>query len=120
MTVQTAFDVDAVARTIAAADLAAFGELLADDVEWREIDQGTPPAAPAVVHGREAVLANLRDAHEARGITTQIVDGFAAGDRAALQLVCSYPSGEQVVCNALLLIRDGRIARFSGVQAWDG
>jgi ketosteroid isomerase-like protein len=120
MTVQIGFDVDAVARSIAAGDLDAFGDLLADDVEWREIDQRTPPAAPAVVRGREAVLANLRDAHDARGITTEVADGFVAGDRAALQLVCSYPSGEQVVCNALLLIRDGRIARFSGVQAWDG
>ena len=54
-----------------------------------------------------------------RGIVTHVTDGFVAGDRGALQLTCTYPTGGQVVENALVEIRDGRIARWSGVQAWD-
>jgi ketosteroid isomerase-like protein len=119
MTTRTTLDLDAMRRAVEDGDIDAFGDMLADDVRWSEIDQRTPPAAPAVLHGREAVLAALRDG-AARGITTRVGDGFASDGRAALRLVCTYPSGEQVVCNALLDVRDGRIARFDGVQAWDG
>ena len=64
------------------------------------------------------VVAMIRDA-VGRGIVTHVTDGFSAGDRGALQLTCTYPTGEQVVENALVEIRDGRIVRWSGVQAWD-
>jgi ketosteroid isomerase-like protein len=117
-TTPTTLDLDALRRVVAADDLDTFGAMLADDVEWIEIDERTRPAAPAIVRGREAVLASLREA-QARGITTEVADAFASGDRAALRLVCRYPAGGQVVCNALLDVAGGRIARFSGVQAWD-
>jgi ketosteroid isomerase-like protein len=118
-TTPTTLDLDALRRAVAAGDLDGFGEMLAEDVEWIEIDQRTPPASPGVARGRGAVLASLRDA-AARGITTEVADAFTSGDRAALRLVCRYPSGEQVVCNGLVDVTGGRIARFSGVQAWDG
>jgi ketosteroid isomerase-like protein len=118
MTTQTTFDLHELREHVAAGDATAFGAFLADDVVWSEIDQRTPPAAPAVLHGRDAVLAALRDA-VGRGIVTHVTDGFVAGDRGAFQLTCTYPTGGQVVGHALVEIRDGRIARWSGVQAWD-
>jgi SnoaL-like domain len=72
----------------------------------------------AVPRRRDAVVATLREAH-ARGLVTEITDAFGSGDRVALRLVCRYPSGGEVVCNAMLDVDDGRIARFSGVQARD-
>jgi ketosteroid isomerase-like protein len=117
-TVETTFDLHDLREHVAAGDADAFGALLADDVEWRLVDQRTPPAAPAVRHGRDAVLEMVRGA-VARGIVTHVTDGFVAGDRGALQLTCTYPTGEQVLENALVEIRDGRIVRWSGVQAWD-
>jgi hypothetical protein len=48
-----------------------------------------------------------------------VTDGFTAGDRGALELTCTYPTGGQVVEHALIEIRDARITRWSGVQAWD-
>lgn len=117
-TVQPTIDIHDVRELVASGDADAFGALLAGDVTWSVVDQRTPPAAPAVLHGRDDVVAMLRDA-VARGIVTHVTDGFTAGDRAALQLTCTYPTGEQVVENALVEIRDGRIARWSGVQAWD-
>jgi len=60
----------------------------------------------------------IESAHS-RGIVTHVTDGFLAGDRGALQLICTYPAGGQVVEHALVEIRDGLIARWSGVQAWD-
>jgi ketosteroid isomerase-like protein len=115
-TSSTPFDVAALRR--ASDPVAALEAVLADDVEWVEIDQRTPPASPAVTHGRAAVMANIRAAHE-RGMVSRVTDGFATGDRAALTVTCTYPTGEQVACNVLADIRDGKIARWVGVQAWD-
>jgi ketosteroid isomerase-like protein len=117
-TTPATLDLDALRRVVVASDFDAFGALLADDVEWIEVDERTRPAAPAVLRGRDAVVAMLREAH-ARGLVTEVTDAFGSGDRVALRLVCRYPSGGEVVCNALVDVDDGRIARFSGVQAWD-
>jgi ketosteroid isomerase-like protein len=118
MTIQTAFDLHDLREHVAAGDTAAFGDLLAADVVWSVIDQRTPPAAPAVLHGRDAVVAAVRDV-VGRGIVTHVTDGFIAGERGALELTCTDPAGGQVVEHALVEIRDGRIARWSSVQAWD-
>jgi ketosteroid isomerase-like protein len=93
--------------------------LLADDVTWIEVDERSRPSDPAIYRGRAAVAAMLEDVH-ARGIVSQVVDGLSDGDRAALAVVCTYPGdGGQVRSNALLHLRDGRIVRWDGVQAWD-
>jgi ketosteroid isomerase-like protein len=112
----TAFDVAALRR--APDPIAALDAALDDDVEWIEIDQRTPPASPSVTRGRAAVIAGIRAAHE-RGLVSRVTDGFATADRAALTVTCTYPTGEQVVCNVLADVRDGRIVRWAGVQAWD-
>jgi ketosteroid isomerase-like protein len=117
-TIESAFDLHDARELVAAGDAAAFGAMLHDDVVWSVIDQRTPPGAPAVLHGRADVVAMIQDAL-GRGIVTDITDGFTAGGRGALQLTCTYPTGEQVVENALVEIRDGRIIRWNGVQAWD-
>ena len=117
-TIESTFDLHDLREHVAAGDLEAFGAMLADDVEWSLVDQRTPPAAPAVRHGRDEVIAMIRGAVE-RGIVTHVSDGFVAGDRGAFQLACTYPAGGQVVENALAEIRGGRIVRWSGVQAWD-
>jgi ketosteroid isomerase-like protein len=112
----TPFDVESL---IADSSHAKLASVLADDVTWIEVDQRSQPHAPAIYRGRAEVLAMLEAAH-ARGITSQVVDGLSAGDRAAVAVICSYPDGEgQVRCNALLHLRDGKIVRWDSVQAWD-
>ena len=49
----------------------------------------------------------------------RIEDGFIAADRGALRVTCTHPNGKQAVEHTLLTLRDGKIARWSGVQAWD-
>ena len=117
-TIETTFDIHDLRERVAAGDAAGFGEMLVDDVVFSVIDQKTPPAAPAVVHGRDAVVDMVRGS-VSRGIVTHVTDGFVAGDRVALQMTCTYPAGGNVVEHALVELRDGRIARWSGVQAWD-
>ncbi|MGZ6589418.1 MAG: nuclear transport factor 2 family protein [Solirubrobacteraceae bacterium] len=97
---------------------AGLADYITDDVEFTETDQRTPPAAPAVHRGRDALLA-LGEDLERRGVQFQIDDGFIAGDRGAMRVICTYPDGKQVVEHALLTLREGKIARWSGVQAWD-
>jgi ketosteroid isomerase-like protein len=112
----TPFNVEALIADSSNANIAA---LLADDVRWVEVDQRSQPRDPAIYRGRAEVIAMLEEA-KARGITSQVVDGFSSGDRAALAVLCSYPGDAgQVRCNALVHVRDGKIVRWDGVQAWD-
>jgi ketosteroid isomerase-like protein len=111
----TPFDVESLIADSSKANLTS---LLADDVRWVEVDQRSQPRSPAIHRGRAAVIAMLDEA-AARGITSQVVDGFSAGDRAAVAVICGYPGGGEVRCNALLHVRDGKIVRWDGVQAWD-
>jgi ketosteroid isomerase-like protein len=111
----TPFDVEAL---IADTSFASFTALLADEIVWIEVDQRSQPQAPAIYRGRDEVLAMLEEGRS-RGIVSQVVDGLASGDRAAVAVLCKYPTGGEVRCNALLHIRDGKIVRWDGVQAWD-
>jgi len=56
---------------------------------------------------------------ESRGIETRIADGFVAGDRAAITIDCTYPTGEHVLTNAICELREGKISRWDAVAAWD-
>ena len=120
MTVQTQFDLEAFKPAVAV----SYGEPEAqlqffhEEIEWIEIDQRTPPSAPAVLRGRDAVSELLRGVTE-RGIKTTVIDGLIAGARGAIAIRCEYPQGGLVRENALIQIRDGKIARWEGVHAWD-
>jgi hypothetical protein len=118
MSLATALDLDDLREAVARDATAGLAGALAEDVIWTEIDQRTPPSAPAVLNGRDDVIETVREA-ESRGIETRIVDGFVAGDRAALSILCTYPTGERVMTNAICELRDGKIARWDAVAAWD-
>ncbi|MGZ4187993.1 MAG: hypothetical protein ACXVEW_10895 [Solirubrobacteraceae bacterium] len=120
MTDQTQFDLGAFKHAVADSSHGSGAQLefICDDVAWVEIDQRTPPSSPAVLRGRATVAEMLRGVAE-RGITTTVIDGVIAGDRGAIAIRCEYPQGGVVRENALIELRDGKIARWEGVQAWD-
>lgn len=118
MSTHTDLDLDQIKNAAHSGGVAGLADYATDDVEFTEIDHSTPPAAPAVYTGREA-LAALAEDLERRGVRMRIDDGFIAGDRGALRVICTHPDGKQVVEHALLTLHDGKIARWSGVQAWD-
>ena len=72
-----------------------------------------------MVRSRRSELIALAEDLERRGIRMETADGFLTGDRGAVRMVCPYPDGRKVVEDALLTLRDGKIARWDGVQAWD-
>ena len=118
MTLATTLDLQEFREAVARDATAALADVLTDDVVWTEVDQRTPPSSPGVTHGRDAVVEMIRDS-ESRGIETRIADGFVADDRAAITIDCTYPSGEHVLTNAICELRDGKIARWDAVAAWD-
>lgn len=67
-----------------------------------------PLLPPADRRSVTSTTESTCDLHELRELVT---DGLPAGDRGALQVTCTYPTGEQVVENALVEIHDGRIVR---------
>src|SRR4051794_29858326 len=108
------FDVDAL-RAAPEAVLAMIATL-ADDIEWTDLAGD----APKVFRGRPATVAMLEDV-EAQGIVSTVLDGFVSGDRAALTVHCALPDGGGViVTNALLNLRDGKVVRWFGTEAWTG
>jgi ketosteroid isomerase-like protein len=118
MSTKTVLDLEAIKNAVRNGGAAGLTEYITDDIEFTQIDQRTPPTTPARYTGRESLMALAEDL-ERRGIRMQVDDGFIAGDRGALRMVCTYPDGTQVVENTLLTLRDGKVARWSGVQAWD-
>ena len=118
MSTYTVLDVETIKNAVRHGGAAGLTEYVSDDVELTQIDQRTPPAAPALHTGRDALISLAEDL-ERRGVRMQVDDGFIAGDRGALRVVCTYPDGNQVVEHTLLTLRDGKVTRWSGVQAWD-
>ena len=82
------------------------GFILPDPVNRRGVHSPRPSAPPPAASARDRA--------------SNIADGPRRNvDRGALRIVCTYPDGNQVVEHTLLTLRDGKIARWSGVQAWD-
>lgn len=93
---------------------AALGAVIADDIEWIDVN---PNRARTRYSGRAEVLAMLDSLHT-NGIVTDIVDGFADDGRGALTVTCTMAEGV-LYTNALLVLRDGKITRWFGVEAFD-
>ena len=118
MSTHAVLDLEAIKNAVHNGGAAGLTEYVTDDIEFTQIDQRTPPATPARHTGRDALIALAEDL-ERHGILMRVDDGFLADDRGALRIVCTYPEGNQVVEHTLLTLRDGKVARWSGVQAWD-
>jgi hypothetical protein len=116
-TTHTTFDVAAFRRALEDLDGQAVGALVTDDFERTEIDQATPPTAPAVVRGREANVAAVDDLR-ARGVRLRAEEPVVDGDRFAMLCRCKLPDGRDVVGIAIGESRDGLLARWTEVQAW--
>jgi ketosteroid isomerase-like protein len=117
-TITPTFDTAALRRGIESHDAASLVELYADDATIEIADVENTPSAPRRIEGRAAIAAHLEDTC-GRDMTHE-VDLVAAGPDAVGYVVnCRYPDGVRVRCTAVAQLRDGRIVREVGVQAWD-
>jgi ketosteroid isomerase-like protein len=120
MTVKTskAFDLEAFRRGYEEWDIAALLALYTDEVELTQIDRDNPPSSPRVRHGKEVFKGMFEHCARA-GVKATVENAVAGDDRAAATVTCEFPGGRMVVANAMLELRDGRIARERNVLAGD-
>jgi hypothetical protein len=71
-----------------------------------------------MLRGREEIRTWLEDMCE-RDMTHRIDMQVVADDGAAFTEACRYADGTNVLCAAVLELRNGQIARQVEVQAWD-
>jgi ketosteroid isomerase-like protein len=118
MSTTTTFDVDALARAIEAQDVEGQLALFAEDAELEIVDQDNPPARPSRARGHDEIRAVLEDVAK-RDMTHRVTHAYSNGDGGGYSIACRYSTGEGVACAALFELRDGKIVRLDGVQAWD-
>jgi hypothetical protein len=113
-----AFDFAEFKRALEQRDPAAQLAAYADHAELTLVDRINTPGSPRVLRGREEIRTWIEDVCE-RDMTHQ-VDMQVLGDSgAAFTEACRYPDGTNVLCVAVMQLRDGQITRQTGVQAWD-
>ena len=118
-TATTGFDTEALKRAVEGRDAAGQLDLFADDAVVEVVDKENPPSRPLVISGRAAIREFLEDV-ASRDMTHTVSELVVEGDHGAYAVDCLYPDGTRVLCMATLELRDGRIARQRGLQAWDG
>jgi ketosteroid isomerase-like protein len=112
------FDAEALRRGIEERDASRLLALYAEDAELHVVDRNDQPSHPKVIRGRTAIGEYFADVC-GRDMTHQIRRLVVSENNAAFVQACRYPSGAQVLCIAVLDLKDGLITRQSGVQAWD-
>ena len=106
-------------QAIEGRDAGTLTGLYADDAVMRIIDRDHPPSAPRELRGISDIAAFFDDVC-GRAMTHAIENGVEDGDRLAFTQACAYPDGTRVFCSAMIELADGKIARQTTVQAWDG
>jgi ketosteroid isomerase-like protein len=82
------------------------------------IDSEHPPARPNKVRGHDEIRALFEDI-ASRDMTHRVTHAYANGEGGGYSVACRYSTGEGVACAALFELRDGKISKLDGVQAWD-
>jgi ketosteroid isomerase-like protein len=114
----TTFDTAALSRGIEGRDAAALTELYGPDATIEIADAVHGPSAPLRLDGRDAIAAHLADVY-ARDMEHRVELVTASADTLGYTVRCAYPDGTIVRCVSVAELRDGRIVREIGAQAWD-
>ena len=99
-------------------DANAMLALYADDALVVEYDKRSPPSSPMKFEGKEQIEPMVRDIC-GREMTHKVGDEVIGDDRFAYTERCEYPDGNLVFSAMVCDLRDGKIARQVGLQAWD-
>ena len=92
--------------------------LYVDEAEVCIVDRNNPPSSPFELHGKEEIAEYLRDAFGGEA-THRLENEVIGKDRAAYNVACQYPGEIHVFYAGTVEVRDGKIVREAGVQAWD-
>jgi len=112
------FDFAELKRALEERDATAQLALYANDAEITLVDRINTPGSPRVLRGREEIRGWIEHVSE-RDMTHHVAMHVAGEGGAAFTEACRYPDGTNVLCVAVLELREGLITREVGVQAWD-
>jgi SnoaL-like domain len=117
-TTTTRFDFAEFKRAVEQRDAGAQLAAYADDAELTLVDRVNTPGSPRLLRGREEIRTWVEDICE-RDMTHRVDMQVLGEAGAAFTEACRYADGTNVLCAAVIELRDGRIVRQTGVQAWD-
>ncbi|CAN5829694.1 nuclear transport factor 2 family protein [soil metagenome] len=121
MTVQQiagGLDFETLRRAMEQLDAESLIYLYAEDAEVRMVNRYAPPSSPQILHGKAEVAEHIREVC-GRDMKARIEREVVSEDRIAYNLVLEYPDGIRLLCTTVVDVRDGKIVREVGVQAWD-
>jgi ketosteroid isomerase-like protein len=99
-------------------DLDRWLPFYADDAEWIEYRQISPPCAPNRMIGKQQIADFLARVCKADFDIT-IADEVITKERVAFSVDCAFPDGKHIFEHVITQIEDGRISRQVDVEAWD-
>jgi hypothetical protein len=108
----------AIKQAIESRDGQMLASFYADGATLLVIDRNNPPSKPREIRGKPAI-STFWDDICSRAITHKVDASVAEGDRLAFTQSCAYPDGARVFCQAMLVLKDGKIMHQTVVQAWD-
>jgi hypothetical protein len=112
------FSLPALSRAIETRDAKALQCFYSEGAYLRIIDRDHPPSRPLEIVGQGAIGAYFDDVC-GRTMTHTVENGCVNCDRLAFTQACAYPDGTRVFCATLAVLKDGKIASQTIVQAWD-
>jgi ketosteroid isomerase-like protein len=116
MTAETALA--SMRRALEAHDEQALVSAYADDAVVIVYSERNRPSTARKIEGHDAIAAWVHDVMS-RNLQHTLGDEVVGSDRFACTETCLYPTGERVFGTYVCDVRDGRIARQIGAEAWD-
>ena len=118
-TAMTAADAFAALRhALESNDAEAVLDAYADDAVVIGYSERNRPSSAQLLGGRAEIESWVREV-VSRNLTHSFTDEVISDNRFAAVETCVYPTGEHVVSAFICDVRDGKIVRQVGVEAWD-
>lgn len=113
------FSADDLRKAFHGRDAAGLLALYAPDATIEIVDARNTPSSPKRIEGRDAIRAHHEDVFS-RDMTHEVEIVAVSPEALGYSIRCRYGDGTRVVCAATAELRNGKIVREVGVQAWDG
>ncbi len=111
--------VAALKRAIEGRDARTMSGFYSENAELHIVDRDNPSSRPNTIVGKDAITSFFNDVC-GRDMTHKLEQGVADDRHIAFTQSCAYPDGTKVLCSTMIELKDGKIARQTVVQAWDG
>ena len=114
----SAFDFASFKRAYEHQNLDDWVSFYADDAEWIEYRDYSPPRFPNRMVGKRQIAGFPREIYEA-DLDLTIADEVISMDRIAFSVDCAFPDSRYVFEHVIAHLRDGRIVCQVDMEAWD-